>query len=367
MNNRPFFPEHIFVEKDSLRSPVMTKIKRNVKNIPIEIVASGEKAIEKIKYTKDPIGEGKKNLLVSRQKGSFIKPCPCTPHYVGCNYFIINADINCPLDCSYCILQQYLDNPLLTVYSNSEKMWAHVDDFIDAQKGKILRIGTGELGDSLALDHITERSKDLITYFKTKMNVLFELKTKTTNIRNIMDTEPGDNIVIAWSLNSEHIAREEETGAPSAAERIAAAQEVSARGYKIAFHFDPLIRYKGWKEGYAEVIDSLKKAIDPKKIAWVSLGSLRFPADLKARIKQRSPQSKILYEEFIRGNDGKLRYFKPLRKQLYNFMVDLLLKGSGKQIPLYLCMESDQIWQDVLKKNPRDKEDVERSLTLSLG
>jgi spore photoproduct lyase len=345
----------------------MMKIKKNAKHIPIEVISSEEEALEKIKYAEDPIGEGKKYLLVSRQKGSFIKPCPCTPHYIGCNYFIINSDLNCPLDCSYCILQQYLNNSLVTVHSNSDEMWAHLDDFIDKQRGRILRIGTGELGDSLATDHMTERSKDLIEYFRTKTNVLFELKTKTTNIKNVMDTESADNVIVAWSLNSEKIASLEEIGAPSVSERIEAAKQVSAKGYKVAFHFDPIILYKDWEEGYAGVIDNLMRAIDAEKIAWVSLGSLRFPRDLKTKIKERFPQSKILYEEFIRGNDGKMRYFKPLRIQLYRVIVGLLAKGKGKKIPLYFCMESNEIWREVLKKNPRDKEDVENYLTLSLG
>ena len=83
MNKQPFFPQRIFVEKDSQRSPLVKKIKKNAKHIPIEIISSEEEILEEIKYAEDPISEGKKYLLVSRQKGSFIKPCPCTPHYIA--------------------------------------------------------------------------------------------------------------------------------------------------------------------------------------------------------------------------------------------------------------------------------------------
>jgi spore photoproduct lyase len=206
----------------------------------------------------------------------------------------------------------------------------------------------------------------MLGYFKEKKNVLFELKTKTTNISNVLEIPPSENIVIAWSLNSEKIALEEEKGAPSIAERLEAAYSVIRRGYRVAFHFDPLIRYPGWEEDYAQVVDRMLTKIQVKKIAWISLGSLRFPPPLKEVISKRFPQSRILYEELIRGKDGKFRYFKPLRVQLYENFVGLL-GNKGKEIPLYFCMESGEVWKKVLKKEPKGKEDVEAYLSLPFG
>jgi spore photoproduct lyase len=230
-----------------------------------------------------------------------------------------------------------------------------------------VRIGTGELGDSLALDHLTGRSIELISYFAQHPNALFELKTKTVNIQNVLMQKPPGNTVISWSLNSEKMAADEEFGAPSVHDRIQAARLVSQAGYRVGFHFDPIIHYEGWADGYHEIVDNLMAQIDIKKIAWISLGCLRFPPSLKPVIQKRFPETKIIYDEFVIGKDGKLRYPKALRLRLFQKIVDDLNKAGGGEIPVYFCMESRDIWTWVQKKAPRSKKEVEKLLTLPLG
>ena len=271
------------------------------------------------------------------------------------------------MDCSYCILQHYLSNPFITVHVNRQDLWNRLDEFLQKHKNKRLRLGTGELGDSLALDHLTGNSLELISYFRSKTHVLFELKTKTVNIENILSVKPADNIIISWSLNSERIAQTEEKGAPTIHHRIEAAQMLAKRGFRVGFHFDPIILHPGWEEGYAETISSLFTSIDPSRIAWISLGSLRFPPHLKPIIQKRFPKSRIIYEEMIRGKDGKYRYFKPIRMDMYKNIVNLIWKNGGKKVPLYFCMENKEIWESGLKKKPRDKDDVEKTISLPLG
>lgn len=354
----------IFIEKDSFNYPLSQKVLKKLDNIPVETIKNEEEVIEKYHALKDPIGEGKKALLLKSLKGDFVKPCPCTPHYIGCNYYIINTDLGCPMDCSYCILQHYLENPVMTIHVNTDDLWNQLDKFVFKHRSRFIRIGTGELGDSLALDPITERAKGLIAYFRGKNRVNFELKTKSLNIENILSEEPAENIILAWSLNSESMAEKEEIGAPSVKHRIEAAFEVQRSGFRVAFHFDPLILYPGWEQGYEEVIDSLFSRINPSRIAWISLGSLRFPKPLKSLIRKRFPSTKNIYQEMVSGIDGKLRYFKPLRIELYQKIVKAIRSYGGKEVPLYFCMESEEVWKKVLDKEPGSKEDVEAFLSL---
>lgn len=367
MNNPKFFPEKIYIDRKVLGSPLVDRIIKNAEKIPAEIVNCVPDMLKETCSSKDPVAKGKKNLLLTFQKGEFIKPCPCTPGYIGCNYFIINAELNCPLDCSYCILQHYLTNPFITVSVNREDLWAQADAFLDKHKKRGIRIGTGELGDSLALDHLTENSREMMAYFRTKKNVLFEFKTKTENIEHILSSKPFENIIISWSLNSSAMAETEEKGAPSIDRRIQAARLVAERGFRVGFHFDPIIIHPHWKEGYAAVIEALLASVHPARIAWISLGSLRFSAKLKPIIQKRFPESRIILEEMVRGKDGKFRYFKPLRAELVRTVTDFIRKSGGERIPLYLCMESREIWEKGLQKKPRSKEDVERSISLLLG
>ncbi len=359
-----YTPQKIFIERNSLDFALTKRIIKNTSRVPKEIIDNPHELIEDLKVTRNAIQEGKKYLLLTKQRGEFVKPCPCTPHYIGCNYFIINLELNCPLDCSYCILQHYLSNPLITVHVNLKDLWRELDIFCNKNRKRAFRIGTGELGDSLALDHMTEISKDLISYFRGKRNVYFELKTKTTNIRNVLNQEPADNIVISWSLNSSKMALELERGAPEVEERVYAARRVLEKGFRVGFHFDPLIRYPGWEQDYEELIKMLMKTIEPGRIAWMSLGSLRFPPLLKSIIKKRFPKTKIFYDEFIKGKDGKFRYFKPLRIELYKEIISFIKKNGGSDVPLYFCMESEALWREVMRWVPKGKKEVERSLFL---
>lgn len=367
MSNPQFYLEKIYVDRKSLDFPLTEKILKRTGATPVEIIEAVPALMEKVRMSRDPLSVGKKTLLLTLQRGDLVKPCPCTPEYIGCNYFIINWDLNCPLDCSYCILQHYLTNPLITIHVNRQDMWAQLDRFLKGYKNRRLRIGTGELGDSLALDFLTESSKELIAYFRTKKNCLFELKTKTVNIHHVLSSKPAENIILSWSLNSEEMAKKEEKGAPPVQARIEAARLVANLGFRVGFHFDPLIYYSGWKNGYASIIGSLLSVIPPSRIAWISLGSLRFSPHLKPIIQRRFPESRIVYEEMIRGKDGKFRYFKPLRIELYREIAGYIRKNGGEQIPIYLCMEGKEIWEKGLKKKPRGKEDVEKSLSLPLG
>jgi spore photoproduct lyase len=251
---------------------------------------------------------------------------------------------------------------LITVHVNLEDLWRELDSFLMARKGRPLRIGTGEMADSLALDHITESSIDFIRYFRGKRDAFFELKTKTTNINNVLSQQPSQNIIVSWSLNTEKMAQEQERQAPPVEERIEAAGQVSERGFPLGFHFDPLVRYPGWSSDYEDVIERLFHTVDPKRVAWISMGSLRFPPGFKAVIKERFPREKIFHDEFVKGKDGKYRYFRPFRLELYKKVLSSIRKNGGDTIPVYFCMESEDVWREVLGWVPRSHKDVESSL-----
>jgi spore photoproduct lyase len=360
--------ESLYIDSTCLDYPLVQRIREKLPDVRVQDVPDLDAFLTEFQMQPHPLDRGKRSLLLTRQRGDFIKPCPCTPGYLCCGYFVINLDLNCPLDCTYCILQLYLSNPLLTIHVNTHDLWTQLDNFLHKQRGRPLRIGTGELGDSLVLDPLTDRSRELISYFRRHPNAQLELKTKSTHIGRILETDPAPNIVIAWSLNADSAAASEEEGAPDVDSRLGAAAAVVKRGYRVGFHFDPLIRFPGWQDGYRDVIDRLFARVPAERIAWISLGALRFPVPLKDIIKKRHPQTRILYEEFIRGLDGKMRYFKPHRQEILRYVAECLRGGMGKrQIPLYLCMESGELWRKVLKKEPEGKEEIERFLSSPSG
>jgi spore photoproduct lyase len=290
--------------------------------------------------------------LVSFQ-GDFFKPCPGTRDYLCCGYRILHAGTNCPLDCSYCILQAYLNQPSLRVFVNLEQELPRLASVLDAEPSRIFRIGTGEFMDSLALDPWVKWTDLLLPFFSERPNAVLELKTKTDCIDGLLSSKVRKGIVVSWSLNSPPMVSGEEHRAPSLRRRLLAARTCQKEGFVVGFQFDPLIRHPGWKEGYLRTLDMLDRYILPSGIIWMSLGCMRYVPALKPIIRRRYPRSVVLDGEFILGLDGKMRYFKPIRTEMYGFVAEHLADWSGT-LGLYLCMESREVWQQALGWAPRD-------------
>jgi spore photoproduct lyase len=301
----------------------------------------------------DELDMGKDTLHLLSYKGEFLKPCPGTREYICCGYQILNVATNCPIDCSYCILQSYFNQPNLRVFANLDEKIDQVLKEIDSKPECTFRVGTGEFTDSLAIDPITCWSDVLVPRFSVRKNAVLELKTKTTQIDRLVAGKYRDRIIVSWSLNSPYISVHEEHKAASLKKRLEAARQCQSEGFVLGFHFDPLIPHPNWKDEYLRTIELMDEYIDPKGIIWISLGSFRFMPGLKPIIRKRHPGSCVLDGEFIMGLDGKMRYFKPIRIALYKFMRENLEKWH-QNLGLYLCMESDDVWQKSLGWSPKN-------------
>jgi spore photoproduct lyase len=199
-----------------------------------------------------------------------------------------------------------------------------------------LRIGTGQYSDSLALDKKTGFSRRLIEFFADQDIHLLELKTKSAEVDHLLDLDHKGKTVFAWSVNPEKIVKSDESGSVSLAERLNAAKKCSQAGYPVAFHFDPIIFYEGWDKDYKEVVDLIFSEIDSVGVAWISLGALRYHPDL--------PRLRITQGETEMGEDGKVRYLKSLRIEIFKKMHELI-RFHSKKVYVYLCMESPAVWQ----------------------
>jgi spore photoproduct lyase len=118
------------------------------------------------------------------------------------------------------------------------------------------------------------------------------------------------------------------------------------KGYRLGFHFDPLFFFQGWEEAYQQTVRLLFSKISAEKIAWISLGCFRFMPALKSIIQHRHPNAEYIYQEFIPALDNKMRYPQIKRVEIYQKLLGWL-RESGKEIPVYLCMENPSVWKKV--------------------
>ena len=309
--------------------------------------------------------EAKSTLLLAVQKGPFRRPCPGTRDYICCGYQVLQVTVNCPMDCTYCVLQAYVNLPAITLFVNVEDLLAELDAGWAANPGEVWRLGTGEFGDSLALDELMGLNERLIPFFAGQSQALLEIKSKWSRLEHLLPLGPNPRVVFAWSLNPPEITGQEEKFTASLQARLRAASLAAAAGFRLAFHFDPLIYFPGWEEAYRHTVARLAAAAPPGSIAWISLGGLRFQPAQRRLMLERFPLSRVAAQEMVRAPDGKLRYFKGLRIEMYSRMREWLARDAP-EAPVYLCMESPRVWQAVFGAAPQE-DDLAHRLNLCLG
>ena len=361
-----FQPEIFFLEEGIEEYPLAKDILSRHPGIPRKTFRDISTLTDEIKPSSyDVFGEGKKSLALTRFKGSFLKKCPgVSPGMVCCNYYVVNLSKNCIYDCSYCFLQDFLgNNPMQVAYVNVEDLLGELEEVFTQYPDRNFRVGTGELTDSLALDSIIPYTKHLLPFFNRQTNAVLELKTKSDQITNLLNHSDPTNIIASWSLNPQTITEREEKGTPSLIQRLEAARACLEKGYRIGFHFDPIILIPGWEEAYKQMIDIICDTIPVNKLEWISLGSFRYRPSLKSVIKDRHPETRLFTSEHLPSKDGKFRYLRPLRNQAYEKIREFLTARS-KELNIYLCMETREIWEDVTGKTPRSDKKLDQFFDL---
>jgi spore photoproduct lyase len=352
----------IFVDKQAFGRPESERILSRL-NLPTETVEDGRVVYDHVRSAVDPISLGKEILYLTLNKGKFIKKCPGTLQYTCCGYTILHIGTYCTMDCSYCILQSYFHPPVLQYFVNHPDMLDELQNIF--QDSRIRRIGTGEFTDSLIWERMGADPADvLVPRFAAQRHAVLELKTKTTAIDHLQKYDHNRKTIVSWSLNTDTVIAIEERNTQNLDSRLEAAKTCLSWGYPVGFHFDPIVLYEGCEKEYESVIRRLFSAIDPKAVVWISLGTFRFMPPLKPIIERRFPLSKIVYGEFIPGLDNKMRYFKPLRINMYKKFVSWIRTAAPDAL-IYFCMEDDEVWRKSLGFIPKERGGLSQLLDLA--
>ncbi|MCD4780861.1 MAG: hypothetical protein K8S27_09995 [Candidatus Omnitrophica bacterium] len=335
-----FTPNHIYIEKAVIRSSLSLRVQSLFPHAEAHEITTYKDHVSKQAYSVLNYNKRREDIFIIKENFSYHLNCPCSTDAVCCQYDILNIGYGCPYDCSYCFLQGYTNSPGILLPANIHAFFNELN-MIRGYR----RFGSGQFTDSLALDHISSYSQDIIDYFKNKPEFIFEFKTKSDNVNLLLKKQPSKNIIVSWSLNPENIINQSEWYTAPLKNRFSAAQACQEKGYGLGFHFDPIIHYPNWDRDYHEVIQLLSEKIDPEQIRWISLGCLRMPVKLKSVIENRFPQDPILNGELLTDFDEKLRYHPRLRKMIYEKMV-IWLKNLLPDVKIYLCMESHQMYKE---------------------
>lgn len=286
----------------------------------------------------------KRTLYVRRNRGSFIKPWGSPSSIVGRDEWCLTPVEGCPMDCSYCYLQGYLDSPFVQLFVNRGRMADHVRKFVeDPPEPSPHFFSLGELSDGLHLEPLT-RSLSVVWDVFREVPAKLEVRTKSDHVLGLPDRiEPHSDGVFSWSLSPEGPDQREEMLTAPLDRRLAAMRYMLDAGFRVAARLDPVLLVDGWFEDYRDLVDRMNRYFDLEELLFVLLGVFRFPRGFDRTIEQRFSGRRFLRDEFVEGPDGKLRYPRGRRADAYRRLVELL-RDYG--VEPNLCMEPTYVWED---------------------
>ena len=117
----------ILLEKEARDYPMTRRILARLPGVPVEVIEDRRVLAAPEHERARWLPEAKSTLLLAVQKGPFRRPCPGTKDYLCCGYQVLQVALNCPMDCSYCVLQGYVNVPAITIFVNLEDLLAELD------------------------------------------------------------------------------------------------------------------------------------------------------------------------------------------------------------------------------------------------
>ena len=340
---KKFTPEVIYIEPQAYDFPFAQDVLKRLASTPVHEVESYQQMSAAEIGINRRIATEKRSLILAVKKGELVKTVDRDLFRKIPNEFYIIHSMGCPYDCEYCFLYDYLNHQRPTIFVNLPDILERINETINAYDGKQTPVfHAGEFSDALGYDHITNLSEPLIKLFAEQKIARLEMRTKSDYVDNLLPVQHNGRTVISWTFSPDHIADKIEHQTASLQGRIVAAQKVQACGYSVGLRFDPIVWYPQWQEGYQQLITQIFDHLDSSKIADVSLGVFRATPGLKKVIQQRVRKSWLLAGEMVLCSDGKYRYSKPVRREMYRKIAGWIRERAAN-LKIESCMEAPEV------------------------
>ncbi len=352
----------VSIEKLALQSPLAQRCLALFPPEKIEVVEGKPTTFSKGHMSANDYTLSKKRLFLTEHPGHFFKRCPGAKKGLACcNYYDLNLGQQCDMDCSYCYLQSFLNTPYTVIYTNLDKALLELSEIYANHSESRVRVGTGEVVDSLSLDPLTNYSHSLIDFFRDKPHWNLEFKTKSAYVENLLSVTGSSNVIVSWSINPQFIVENEEHGTASLEERLSAARRCLDHGYQIAFHIDPVIWHDDWKKNYEGLAEAIHASFRPQDLPYISLGALRFQSEQRDIMRERfGMNSLVTRAEMFKSSSGKMRYDQTLREEMFQAIIQKF-KNLDPHWKIFLCMETPETWLNATGQLPYKQENI-RSL-----
>jgi len=264
-------------------------------------------------------------LILAKKHENFVLSAPSGFGMNAEKNFYFSHMYNCIYDCRYCFLQGMYSSANYLLFVNYEDFFSSISDTIRENKGTSMTFFSGYDCDSLAFEKITSFAKHSLNFFMNHPEVDFELRTKSLNIKTLLNRRPLSNCIVAFSMSPDKVADALDKKAPSVKKRICALKKLANAGWLVGLRLDPLIFCENWKALYSELIDDILNDIDIKNLHSVSFGPLRYPKKMYNKIASLYPEER-LFAFPMQSTGQTVSYGTTIENEMTSFIREQLKK-----------------------------------------
>ncbi|TGN18955.1 SPL family radical SAM protein [Leptospira idonii] len=260
-------------------------------------------------------------LILAEKKENYLYPgSNFSPSFDHPHFYYNTLALNCIYDCDYCYLQGMFPSANLVFFVNWEDFFSATDEFLE--KNKSLYLALSYDTDLLATESFYPASRAWIRFAETRPDLLLELRTKSGNYASIQDIKPIPNLILAWTVSPDSIAKQVEKKAPGTKGRLDSAARAIRDGWKVRICLDPVLLEPDWKTSYRTLFEEMREQIDKDMLVDISIGSFRMNSDFLKTIQQTRKDSALLYYPFHR-KDGVVSYPEKENEEMLDFIRNL--------------------------------------------
>ena len=298
---------------------------------------------------------GKPTLVRRPTPGKVFTLCPYFSKDANCcGLHSLEAASGCAIGCSFCSVSASTGNRVEFSADLADRLAA-----IELEPDRFYHVSAGQSSDSLAWGNRHGILDALFDFARRHPAIQLELRSKTDRIDYLQRHEIPDNIICTWAVNTDTIIRNEEHGSATLHGRLNTARKVADMGTRIGFRIDPIIHYRSWREDYTSLIGQMMALFSPEEVDFISLGAAWFTRPVVREIRHRGGESKALQMPLVEDPKGKLTYPRETRIELYSTLTTALQPWHNR-VFIFLCMETDPVWQAVLGESVSVSERLER-------
>jgi len=287
---------HFYVEQAALDYPDTVRLRERYPRAEFTVIDNYKQIFNRPRQSWDLQKRTLKPILAVRRDNFLYRGSPLAPNFGHKNFAYNALVLNCLYDCEYCYLQGMYPSAYPVLFVNHEEYFRATTDFLKENGSLYLCISYDT--DLLTFERLIPYCSKWIAFARKHPDLTVELRTKSGLYSAIRTEDPPKNVILAWTLSPEGVARTLEHRTPGTKKRIASLKQALADGWKIRLCFDPVSLIPDWEKHYGQLLEDLFSEIDPEQIYDVSFGFFRMPVQYFKQIKKQRPGLPVLYKDY---------------------------------------------------------------------